>query len=148
MAESETVTIVMIEDDAGHAKLIEKNLRRAGIMNQIVHIDNGRKAADYLLGRGEYASKKPDKPMLILLDLNLPELDGFQILELIKKDERTKLIPVIILTTTDNPKEVERGYALGCSVYITKPVEYEAFSDSIRKLGLLLAVVKVPGEEK
>jgi CheY-like chemotaxis protein len=147
MTNSQTVTIVMIEDDEGHATLIEKNLRRAGISNQIVHIDNGRKAADYLLGRGEYAQNRPSAPMLILLDLNLPELDGFQILELIKDDDATKLIPVIILTTTDNPREVERGYALGCNVYVTKPVEYEAFADSIRKLGLLLAVVKIPGEE-
>lgn len=147
MTNSQTVTIVMIEDDEGHATLIEKNLRRAGIMNEIVHIDNGRKAADYLLGKGEYANNRPSTPMLILLDLNLPELDGFQILEMIKKDDSTKLIPVIILTTTDNPREVERGYALGCNVYVTKPVEYEAFADSIRKLGLLLAVVKVPGEE-
>lgn len=147
MTKSQTVTIVMIEDDEGHATLIEKNLRRAGIMNDIIHIDNGRKAADYLLGKGEYAVNRPSTPMLILLDLNLPELDGFQILEMIKKDDSTKLIPVIILTTTDNPREVERGYALGCNVYVTKPVEYEAFADSIRKLGLLLAVVKVPGEE-
>ena len=146
MSQSEQVTIVMVEDDEGHAKLIEKNLRRAGIMNQIVHIDNGRRAANYLLGLGEYEKNRPETPMLILLDLNLPELDGFQILEMIKGDDKTKLIPVIILTTTDNPKEVERGYSLGCNVYITKPVEYDAFSDSIRKLGLLLAVVKVPGE--
>ena len=147
MQTSQNVTIVMIEDDEGHAKLIEKNLRRAGIMNEIVHIDNGRKASDYLLGKGEYSKDRPLTPMLILLDLNLPELDGFQILEAIKKDNSTKLIPVIILTTTDNPREVERCYALGCNVYVTKPVEYEAFADSIRKLGLLLAVVKVPGED-
>lgn len=147
MTKSQNVTIVMVEDDEGHATLIEKNLRRAGIMNDIIHMDNGRKAADYLLGKGEYAANRPSTPMLILLDLNLPELDGFQILEMIKKDDTTKLIPVIILTTTDNPREVERGYALGCNVYVTKPVEYEAFADSIRKLGLLLAVVKVPGEE-
>ena len=144
---TQNVTIVMIEDDEGHAKLIEKNLRRAGIMNEIVHIDNGRKAAEYLLGKGEFAKDGPASPMLILLDLNLPELDGFQILEAIKSDESTKLIPVIILTTTDNPREVERCYALGCNVYVTKPVEYEAFADSIRKLGLLLAVVKVPGDK-
>lgn len=147
MTQSQHVTIVMIEDDEGHAKLIEKNLRRAGIMNEIVHIDNGRKATEYLLGKGEYEKDKPATPMLILLDLNLPELDGFQILEAIKADERTKLIPVIILTTTDNPREVDRCYALGCNVYVTKPVEYEAFADSIRKLGLLLAVVKVPGDQ-
>jgi CheY-like chemotaxis protein len=148
MTDTQHVTIVMVEDDMGHAKLIEKNLRRAGIMNEIVHIDNGRKAADYLLGRGEYAGKRKAAPMLILLDLNLPELDGFQILEMIKNDAETKLVPVIILTTTDNPREVERCYALGCNVYVTKPVEYEAFAESIRKLGLLLAVVKVPGTEK
>lgn len=146
MASSQQVTIVMIEDDDGHAKLIEKNLRRAGIMNEIVHIDNGRVASEYLTGTGQYSGKRPEAPMLILLDLNLPEMDGFQILEKIKNDDTTKLIPVIILTTTDNPREVERGYALGCNVYVTKPVEYEAFADSIRKLGLLLAVVKVPGE--
>lgn len=148
MIDTQHVTIVMVEDDMGHAKLIEKNLRRAGIMNEIVHIDNGRKAADYLLGRGEHAGNRKAAPMLILLDLNLPELDGFQILELIKNDAETKLVPVIILTTTDNPREVERCYALGCNVYVTKPVEYEAFAESIRKLGLLLAVVKVPGTEK
>lgn len=148
MTDMQHVTIVMIEDDEGHATLIEKNLRRAGIMNEIVHIADGRQAADYLLGQGEYAAAAPSAPMLILLDLNLPGLDGFQILELIKKNDKTKLIPVIILTTTDNPKEVERGYALGCNVYVTKPVEYEAFAESIRKLGLLLAVVRVPGADK
>ena len=147
MTQSQHVTIVMIEDDEGHAKLIEKNLRRAGIMNEIVHIENGRKATEYLLGKGEFEQDRPPTPMLILLDLNLPELDGFQILEAIKADEKTKLIPVIILTTTDNPREVDRCYALGCNVYVTKPVEYEAFADSIRKLGLLLAVVKVPGDQ-
>ena len=148
MIQSQQVTIVMIEDDEGHARLIEKNLRRAGIMNEIVHLDNGQKAHDYLLGKGAYEKDRPATPMLILLDLNLPEMDGFQILTALKKDETMKLVPVIILTTTDNPKEVERCYALGCNVYVTKPVEYEAFADSIRKLGLLLAVVRVPGEEK
>lgn len=142
----QTVTIIMIEDDAGHATLIEKNLRRAGISNEIVHLDNGRKALEYLTATGEYEGQQPHPPMLILLDLNLPEVDGFEILETIKRDERTKLTPVIILTTTDNPREIERCYALGCNVYVTKPVEYESFAESIRKLGLLLAVVRVPGE--
>ena len=147
MTNIENVQIVMVEDDEGHAKLIEKNLRRAGIVNEIKHIDNGRKAADYLLGRGEYAKQRREAPMLILLDLNLPELDGFQILELLRADPVTKLVPVIILTTTDNPREIDRGYELGCNVYVTKPVEYEAFAESIRKLGLLLAVVKLPGND-
>jgi CheY-like chemotaxis protein len=82
--------------------------------------------------------------LLVLLDLNLPGLDGYQVLARLKSDERTRQIPVIILTTTDDPREVERCYALGCNVYITKPVEYEQFSEAIRKLGLFLSVVKIP----
>ena len=147
MSKTQEVTILMIEDDEGHAKLIEKNLRRAGIMNRIVHQVNGRVAIEYLTSTGEFAGQELPNSMLILLDLNLPEMDGFQILEKIKSSDTTKRIPVIILTTTDNPKEIERCYALGCNVYITKPVEYESFSESIRKLGLLLAVVKVPGQD-
>lgn len=146
MTSPQHVTIVMVEDDMGHALLIEKNLRRAGIMNEIVPIDNGRKAIDYLLGINEYSANKPELPMLILLDLNLPEADGFEVLKAIKGNDATKLIPVIILTTTDNAREIERCYEMGCNVYVTKPVEYEAFAESVRKLGLLLAVVKVPGQ--
>lgn len=144
---SQEVTIVMIEDDPGHALLIEKNLRRAGIVNPIISIDNGRKAVEYFSATGEYEGKEAPPAMLILLDLNLPEVDGFTVLEKLKSNPKTKLIPVIILTTTDNPREVERGYELGCNVYVTKPVEYESFADSIRKLGLMLAIVKVPGSE-
>lgn len=148
MSKSQEVTIVMVEDDPGHAMLIEKNLRRAGIMNPIVGIDNGRKAIEYFSGTGEYAGQEIPGALLILLDLNLPELDGFQVLSQLKSNPKTKLIPVIILTTTDNPREIERGYELGCNVYVTKPVEYENFADCIRKLGLMLAVVRVPGADE
>lgn len=147
MANSQEVTIVMVEDDPGHAALIEKNLRRAGIMNKLVHIDNGRKAVEYFMRTGEHAGTEMPQAMLVLLDLNLPEVEGFEILKKLKENPATKLIPVIILTTTDNPREVERGYELGCNVYVTKPVEYESFAESIRKLGLMLAVVKIPGAE-
>jgi CheY-like chemotaxis protein len=138
------VTILLIEDDPGHALLIEKNLRRAGIANSILKLDTGKKAVDYLLKQGDYMSDDQPVPLLILLDLNLPVLDGYQVLGIIKNDDRTRSIPVVILTTTDNPHEVARCYELGCNVYITKPVEYERFSDAIRKLGLFLSVVKVP----
>lgn len=136
---SEEVTIVMIEDDEGHAKLIEKNLRRSGITNEIIHFTDGSKADEYFFSS---ADRKP--PLLILLDLNLPGVDGYEILRKLKESDTTRKIPVIVLTTTDNPKEIEKCYELGCNVYITKPVEYEAFAESIRKLGLLLAVVRVP----
>lgn len=141
------VTIVMIEDDLGHATLIEKNLRRAGIANDIVHIDNGRAALNYFQRQGEYADRAQSDCMLVLLDLNLPEVDGFEILNELKSKEETRMIPIIILTTTDNPREVERAYDLGCNIYVTKPIVYENFAESIRKLGLMLAVVKLPGEK-
>ena len=139
---NEHFTIVMVEDDEGHALLIEKNLKRAGIGNKLVHMSDGSKAIDYFFG-ADNAHLKHDKT-LVLLDLNLPEIDGYEVLKRLKKDDRTRAIPIIVLTTTDNPREVDRCYELGCNVYITKPVEYDNFSEAIRKLGLMLAVVKVP----
>ena len=138
------VTILLTEDDPGHARLIEKNLRRANIKNEIVFAPNGQEAIDYLFSEGEYAGKEPPSHLLVLLDLNMPVLDGYQVLERMKRDERTKSIPVIILTTTDDPREVTRCYELGCNVYITKPVDYEQFADAMRKLGLFLMVVMLP----
>ncbi len=141
MNEHLSITIVLVEDDPGHALLIEKNLRRAGIVNEIVAIKDGGAAVEYLLARD---GNGPSGPLLVLLDLNLPVLDGYQVLERIKGDARTRGIPVVILTTTDTPREVERCYALGCNVYITKPVEYDSFAGAIQKLGMFLSIVKVP----
>jgi len=144
MNNHDAVTILLVEDDAGHALLIEKNLRRAGVANTIVKVDNGQKAIDFLFKSGDYSGEQYPAPLLILLDLNLPVLSGYQVLKIIKNDERTKQIPVIILTTTDNPQEVSRCYDLGCNVYVTKPVEYEKFSEAIKMLGLFIAIIKVP----
>jgi CheY-like chemotaxis protein len=137
------VNIVMIEDDEGHARLIEKNIRRAGISNLITHFLDGTSALDYLY-------KSPDGPALngpalILLDLNLPDMSGTDILTRIK-DPASPLrrTPVIVLTTTDDRQEIQRCYDLGANVYITKPVEYESFAVAIRQLGLFLSVIQVP----
>ena len=138
------MTILLVEDDPGHTRLIEKNLRRANIKNEIAFATNGQEALDYLFCEGEYANNNHASHLLMLLDLNMPVLDGYQVLERMKADERTKRIPVIILTTTDDPREVSRCYELGCNVYITKPVDYEQFSEAIRKLGLFLLVVTIP----
>jgi CheY-like chemotaxis protein len=137
------VTILLVEDDPGHARLIEKNLRRAGLTNGIITLGNGQEAIDYLYGKGNYDGTPHYSSLLILLDLNLPVLDGYEVLRQMKADDRTKHIPVIILTTTDDVREVRKCYELGCSIYITKPVDYEKFSESIRKLGLFLSVVTV-----
>jgi CheY-like chemotaxis protein len=147
MEHPEAVTILLVEDDPGHAILIEKNLRRGGIANTIVTVNDGQKAVDFLLKRDVYKGDTHPAPLVILLDLNLPVLDGYQVLKIIKNDERTRQIPVIMLTTTDNPAEVAKCYELGCNVYVTKPVEYEAFSQAIQNLGLLLSIIKVPNKE-
>ncbi len=144
MSETHEVTILLVEDDPGHARLVEKNLRRSNLANEIITANNGQQALDYLFGEGEYANSDHPSPLLVLLDLNLPVLDGYQVLKRIKADTRTKHIPVIVLTTTDDAREVSRCYDLGCSVYVTKPVEYEQFSRAVRQLGLFLSVVTVP----
>ena len=147
MFNEQPVIILLVEDDPGHARLIEKNLRRANIMNDLVMATDGQQAADYLFGEGKYAGTQRPPRLLVLLDLNLPVLDGYQVLQRMKENDDTKRIPVVILTTTDDAREVARCYRLGCNVYMTKPVDYEQFSDAIRKLGLFLAVVAVPDGE-
>jgi CheY-like chemotaxis protein len=137
---SNPVKIVMVEDDHGHAKLIEKNIRRANISNEIVHFDSGQPALDYLFSE----EVRLNGPMLILLDLNLPDMQGTDILAEVKKDERLKRAPVVVLTTTDDKTEIQRCYDLGCNVYITKPVDYESFAGAIRQLGLFLSVMQAP----
>ncbi len=137
---SHPVKIVMVEDDHGHAKLIEKNIRRANINNEIAHFDAGQPALDYLFSE-EIAS---NGPLLILLDLNLPDMQGTDILAEVKRDERLKRAPVVVLTTTDDKVEIQRCYDLGCNVYITKPVDYDSFADAIRQLGLFLSVMQAP----
>jgi CheY-like chemotaxis protein len=135
------VTILLIEDDPGHARLIEKNVRRAGVVNEITHLADGTSALAHLFERGE--DRKAD-PMLVLLDLNLPDMSGIDILARIKADPTLKRTPVIVLTTTDDKLEIQRCYDLGCNVYITKPVEYEGFASAIRQLSLFLTVMQVP----
>ncbi len=134
------VDIIMIEDDPGHARLIEKNIRRAGVNNKIIHFESGTTALRHLF----QPDVKENGPLLVLLDLNLPDMSGTDILEKIKADERLKRAPVVILTTTDDQREIQRCYALGCNVYITKPVEYETFATAIRQLGLFLSIMQVP----
>ncbi len=136
------VGIVMIEDDEGHARLIEKNIRRAGISNDIRHFVDGTSALDYLMNAQDGPAH--NGPCLVLLDLNLPDMSGTSILEKIKGDEKLHRTPVVVLTTTDDKVEIQRCYDLGCNVYITKPVNYESFADAIRQLGLFLSVIQVP----
>ena len=143
MALTQAVTILMIEDDDGHARLIEKNIRRAGVSNEIVHLRDGTSAIDFLFGAAGEA-RAEHAPFMILLDLNLPDMSGIDILRRVKADERFRRAPVIVLTTTDDKAEIDRCYDLGCNVYITKPLIYQSFADAIRQLGMFLSVIQLP----
>jgi CheY-like chemotaxis protein len=138
------VSIVMIEDDEGHARLIEKNLRRAGVHNELLPFRDGSSALQFLFGPDGSGEAQRGQALLILLDLNLPDVTGTDILQRIKENEHLKLSPVVVLTTTDDKVEIQRCYDLGCNVYITKPVNYENFANAIRQLGLFFAVIQVP----
>ena len=138
------VTIVMVEDDEGHARLIERNIRRAGVNNEIVAFSDGTSAVQYLMGSDGSGETSAGRAMLILLDLNLPDMSGVDILAKVKANQHTKLCPVVVLTTTDDEREIQRCYDLGANVYITKPVNYEGFANAIRQLGLFFSVMQVP----
>ena len=136
--------ILIAEDDEGHFELIKRSLQRAGVCNQILRFADGQETLDFLFVRGDGPKRESDKEYLLLLDIRMPKIDGVEVLEEVKNDPELKKIPVIMLTTTDDPRTVERCHKLGCSVYIVKPVEYRDFADAVRKVGLLLSVVEIP----
>ena len=142
------VTIIMIEDDEGHARLIERNIRRSGVNNDILPFSNGTSAVDYLFGSDGSGLAQKGEALLILLDLNLPDMTGIDILRRVKENRYLKCAPVVVLTTTDDSREIKRCYDLGCNVYITKPVNYESFANAIRQLGLFFSVIQVPAAAK
>ena len=141
------LVILLAEDDEGHAFLIQQNLEEAGIANLLIHVKDGQEALDFIRSEGPYQGRVHDGPLLLLLDINMPRLDGVEVLRQLKADPKRDQIPVIMLTTTDDPREVQRCYELGCSSYVTKPVEYDKFTDAVRRLGLFLAIVQVPRED-
>lgn len=146
MTADETLAILVVDDDEGHAELVRRNLRRAGVNNPIISLSTGQAALDYVFCEGQFASR-PQGHLMVLLDINMPGLDGIDVLTRIKADPQRRAIPVVMLTTTDDPREVERCYALGCNVYMTKPVEPLAFIEAVNRLGLFISVVNVPPEQ-
>lgn len=142
-----SVKIVMIEDDLGHARLIEKNIRRAGVTNEIIPFVTGGEAMDYLLGPDGTGSIWRGEPILILLDLNLPDMNGLDILEKVKGSVHMRRLMVIVLTTTDDPREIGRCFDLGANVYVTKPMQYDKFVHAIQQLGMFVAIMKIPEVE-
>ena len=145
MPAKQSVTIMLVEDDDGHRLLIRENLRAGGVVNDLIEMPDGQQALDYLTRRGQYQDRtKSPRPGLILLDIKMPKADGFAVLKAIKSDPELRLIPVLMLTSTDDQLEVNRCYTLGANNYVVKPVRYEEFQDRIRALGLFLDIVRFP----
>lgn len=138
------VVILVADDDDGHAGLICKNLTRAGITNDIIRFRDGQETVDFLFRRGEGPHRKPGVPYILLLDIRMPKLNGTDVLKAVKGHDELKKMPVIMITTTDNPREVALCHSLGCSCYVTKPVAYDAFVNAIRQMGLFFTIVEVP----
>lgn len=135
-AASEPFRLVLVEDNEGHARLMRKSLQRAGVANPVTHVTTGAAAlAELGQNRG---------PLVVVLDLNLPDIDGFEVLTRLRDDPATRSLPVIVLTTTDHPGDIDRGYQLGCNVFITKPVAYDVFSEAVGRLGLKLTMASTP----
>jgi CheY-like chemotaxis protein len=134
--------ILMAEDDDGHAQLIRERFESAGVHNPVMRFRNGQEAWDFLSGTAK-PSIETGKRYLLLLDIRMPGMDGVEVLRRVKGDPHLKNIPVIMLTTTDDPKEISTCYELGCNNYLTKPVEFGKFAEVIKRLGLFLMIVKV-----
>jgi CheY-like chemotaxis protein len=138
------VVILIAEDDEGHAALIIKNLERSGIKNSIIHFKDGQEILDFLFFKGDGPHREKGGSYLLLLDIRMPRADGVEVLRQIKEDKELRKMPIIMVTTTDDPKEVEKCHDMGCSNYVTKPVDYDQFIGVIKQLGLFLLVVEIP----
>lgn len=134
------VVILIAEDDDGHAELIAEGLRESGVMNRILRFKDGQELWEFFMGA---EGKLNERHYLLLLDINMPRMDGVEVLRRMKSDSLLKEIPIMMLTTTDDPREVENCYSLGCSVYITKPVDFGKFAETLTRIGLFIQVIKV-----
>jgi CheY-like chemotaxis protein len=144
MGAADEVTILIAEDDPGHARLVEKNLQRAGLHNPVERFENGQEVLDFLYRRGT-RQRTRDGSYLLLLDIRMPQVDGVEVLRQIKQDPELRKLPVIMLTTTDDPREIDRCHAEGCNNYIVKPVDYDKFAEAVNRLGLFITMLKLPG---
>ena len=146
---TETRTILLVEDDPDDVELTLRAFGKNNISNDVVIARDGVEALDYLFGTGAYAERDTQiMPVFVLLDLKLPRIDGHEVLRQIREDERTKLLPVIILTSSNEEKDVLNGYLLGANSYIRKPVDFRQFSEAVRQLGLYWLILNEPAPRR
>jgi two-component system response regulator len=134
--------ILLVEDNANDEALTQRALKKANIVNRVVVARDGAQALDYLFARGDFAARDPGEvPQVILLDLNLPKVGGLDVLRAIRADTRTKLLPVVVLTSSKQDRDLVDGYSLGANSYVVKPVDFSQFSEAVRQLGLYWLVL-------
>lgn len=140
--------ILLIEDNLDDVELTRIAFAEAGIAHRLMVMSDGVLALDYLFARGQHAGRDPQQlPAIVLLDLNLPKVDGREVLQAIRDNPATKTLPVVVLTTSAEPFDVEASYALGANSYIQKPVDFEQFVEAIKQVGLYWLVLNRPREE-
>ena len=143
------VDILLVEDNEHEAQLTIRSLRKNNLANRLLHINDGSEALDFIFGRNKYAGNEVSAGLkLILLDLKLPKIDGLDILKNIKGDQRTKKIPVVVLTSSKEEQDIISSYKLGVNSYIVKPVSYESFSKAVSELGMYWMMLNVPPTSK
>jgi CheY-like chemotaxis protein len=138
------VSILLAEDDDGHATLIQRNLRRLGVPGEVIHVRDGQEVLDYFSCRARGESPGRGLPLVLVPDINMPRVDGVEVLRSVKADPGTAAMPVIMLTTADDPADFDRCYRLGCAAYVTKPIPYEEFAESVKRLRNFLGIVRLP----
>src|SRR6202040_3114389 len=136
--------ILMVEDDPRDVELTLTALEEYNLANEVVVTRNGEEALDYLFCRGEFATRSSDNPAVMLLDLKLPKVDGLEVLQQIKSDERLKMVPVVVLTSSHEEKDMMRSYSLGVNAYVVKPVDFHEFVNAVKELGVFWAVINEP----
>ena len=136
--------ILMVEDDPKDVELTITALEDYNLANEVVVTGDGEEALDYLYSRGKYQSRSSDNPAVILLDLKLPKVDGLEVLKQIKSDAKLKVIPVVVLTSSKEEKDMVASYKLGVNAYVVKPVDFHEFVNAIKELGVFWAVINQP----
>lgn len=145
--EYDEIEILLVEDNPTDAELTIRALKKKNLTNKLVWVKDGAEALDFLFTTGEYAERsKDDLPKLVLLDLRMPKVDGLEVLQKIKSDERTKKIPVVVLTSSKEDEDIVESYKLGVNSYVSKPVEFDEFTSAVSTLGLYWILLNKPPE--
>jgi CheY-like chemotaxis protein len=136
--------ILIVEDDPNDVDLTLTTLADYNLANEVVITRDGQQALDYLYRRGEFSTRSTDNPAVMLLDLKLPKVDGLEVLQQIKSDERLKMMPVVVLTSSNEEKDLLRSYSLGVNAYVVKPVDFHEFVNAVKELGVFWAIINDP----